>query len=44
VDRHFVVVSALAALVSENKIPATTVAEALEKYGIEADKAFPLKA
>jgi pyruvate dehydrogenase E1 component len=41
VDRHFVTVAALKALADENKIPSIKVAEAIEKYGIDPDKANP---
>jgi pyruvate dehydrogenase E1 component len=41
VDRHYVVVAALKALAEEGEIPAAKVAEALAKYGIDADKPAP---
>jgi pyruvate dehydrogenase E1 component len=44
VDRHFVAVSALKALADENKVPSTTVADALARYGIDPDKPNPVKA
>ncbi len=44
VNRHYVVVAALAALVDEGKMPATKVAEAIKKYGLKADKINPLYA
>jgi len=44
VDRHYVAVAALKALAEENKIPSRTVSEAIEKYGINPDKANPLYA
>ncbi len=44
VDRHYIVVAALRALAEEGKINATTVAEAIAKYGIKADKINPLHA
>ena len=44
VDRHFVVVSALKALADENKLPSTKIAEAIAKYGINAEKPSPARA
>jgi pyruvate dehydrogenase E1 component len=44
INRHYVVVAALKALADEGKVPAAKVAEAIEKYGIEADKINPLYA
>jgi pyruvate dehydrogenase E1 component len=44
VDRHYVVVAALKALAEEGSVPATKVAEAIAKYGIDADKINPLDA
>lgn len=44
VNRHYIVVAALRALADEGKINATTVAEAIKKYGIQADKVNPLYA
>jgi pyruvate dehydrogenase E1 component len=44
VDRFHVVVAALKALADEGTLPAVKVAEAIEKYGIDADKINPLKA
>ncbi|MCK9509817.1 MAG: pyruvate dehydrogenase (acetyl-transferring), homodimeric type [Pigmentiphaga sp.] len=41
VDRHFVVLSALRALVDEGKLPAKVLPEAIRKYGINPDKANP---
>ena len=38
VDRHYVVVAALKALADEGKLPAARVAEAMTRYGIDADK------
>ena len=43
VDRHFIAVSALKALADENKIPSTTVAEALARYRIDPKKPNPVK-
>ncbi|HET9821436.1 MAG TPA: pyruvate dehydrogenase (acetyl-transferring), homodimeric type [Burkholderiaceae bacterium] len=44
INRHYVVVAALKALADEGSIPATKVAEAIKKYGIDADKINPLYA
>ena len=44
VNRHYVVVAALKALADEGALPAAKVAEAIEKYGIDADKINPLYA
>ncbi|WP_027016080.1 pyruvate dehydrogenase (acetyl-transferring), homodimeric type [Comamonas composti] len=44
IDRHYIVVAALKALAEEGKINATTVAEAIAKYGIKTDKINPLHA
>jgi pyruvate dehydrogenase E1 component len=44
VNRHYVVVAALKALADEGTVPATKVAEAIKKYGINADKVNPLYA
>ena len=44
INRHFIVVSALKALAEDGVIPATTVSEAIKKYGIDAEKANPLYA
>jgi len=41
VDRHFVVVAALKSLADDGTIPMKTVAEAIKKYGIDAEKANP---
>jgi pyruvate dehydrogenase E1 component len=38
VDRFYVVVAALKALADEGKLPASRVAEAIARYGIDADK------
>ncbi len=43
-NRHYIVVAALKALSDEGKLPATKVAEAIAKYGINADKINPLYA
>lgn len=44
VNRHYIVVAALRGLADEGKINATTVAEAIKKYGINTDKINPLYA
>ena len=44
VNRHYIVVAALKALADEGTLPAAKVAEAIKKYGIDADKANPLYA
>jgi len=44
VNRHYVVVAALKALADEGKLPLAKVAEAIKKYGIDADKINPLYA
>ncbi|WP_022980095.1 pyruvate dehydrogenase (acetyl-transferring), homodimeric type [Ideonella sp. B508-1] len=44
VNRHYVVVAALKALADEGSVPATLVAEAIAKYGLNADKINPLYA
>ena len=41
VDRRFVVLSALSALVDEGALPRSTLVDAIAKYGIDADKANP---
>ncbi len=42
--RHYIVVAALKSLAEEGKLPVTKVAEAIAKYGIQADKINPLYA
>ena len=42
VNRHYVVVAALKALADEGTVPAKTVADAIKKYGIDAEKINPL--
>jgi pyruvate dehydrogenase E1 component len=42
VDRHFVTLAALHALVEEGTLPASTVQKALEKYGIDPNKPNPI--
>ncbi len=44
VNRHYIVVAALKALAEEGTVPAAKVAEAIAKYGIDADKINPLYA
>jgi pyruvate dehydrogenase E1 component len=44
VNRHYIVVAALKALADEGKLPLAKVAEAIRKYGIDADKTNPLYA
>jgi len=41
VDRHFVVLAALRALADDGALPAGKVGEAIEKYGIDVNKANP---
>jgi pyruvate dehydrogenase E1 component len=42
VDRHYVAVAALNALAEDGTIPRSKVAEAIKKYGVDADKPNPL--
>jgi pyruvate dehydrogenase E1 component len=44
INRHYIVVAALKALSEEGSLPAAKVAEAIAKYGIQADKINPLHA
>ena len=44
VDRHFVVLATLRALADEGSVPATKVAAAIKKYGINPNKANPAHA
>ncbi|MCW7537491.1 pyruvate dehydrogenase (acetyl-transferring), homodimeric type [Aquabacterium sp. A7-Y] len=44
VNRHYIVVAALKALAEDGTLPAAKVAEAIAKYGIQADKVNPLYA
>jgi pyruvate dehydrogenase E1 component len=44
INRHFIVIAALKSLADEGKLPLAKVAEAIAKYGIDADKANPLYA
>ncbi len=41
VDRHYVAVAALHSLAADGTIPAATVADAINRYGIDADKPNP---
>ena len=43
-NRHYIVVAALKALADEGKLPMERVAQAIAKYGIDADKINPLHA
>jgi pyruvate dehydrogenase E1 component len=44
INRHYIVVAALSALADEGAVPKAKVAEAISKYGIDADKINPLYA
>jgi pyruvate dehydrogenase E1 component len=44
INRHYIVVAALKALADDGKLPLARVAEAIQKYGIQADKVNPLYA
>jgi pyruvate dehydrogenase E1 component len=44
INRHYIVVAALKALSEEGTLPVAKVAEAIQKYGIQADKVNPLYA
>ena len=44
VNRHYIVVAALKALADDGTLPAAKVAEAIARYGINADKINPLYA
>jgi pyruvate dehydrogenase E1 component len=44
INRHYVAVAALKALADDGTVPAAKVAEAIAKYGIDADKINPLHA
>jgi pyruvate dehydrogenase E1 component len=44
INRHYIVVAALKALAEEGTLPMAKVAEAIKKYGINADKVNPLYA
>ena len=44
INRHYIVVAALKALSEQGSVPVAKVAEAIAKYGIQADKINPLYA
>ena len=44
INRHYIVVASLKALSEDGKLPVAKVAEAIAKYGIQADKTNPLYA
>jgi pyruvate dehydrogenase E1 component len=44
VNRHYIVVAALKTLAEEGAVPVARVAEAIARYGIDADKVNPLYA
>ena len=44
INRHYIVVAALKALSEEGTVPASKVAEAIQKYGINTEKVNPLYA
>ena len=44
INRHYIVVAALKTLADEGKLPLAKVAEAIRKYGLNADKINPLYA
>jgi pyruvate dehydrogenase E1 component len=44
IDRHFIVIAALKALGEDGTVPAAKAAQAIAKYGINADKVNPLYA
>jgi pyruvate dehydrogenase E1 component len=44
IDRHYIVVASLKALADEGSLPAAKAAEAIARYGIDADKLNPLHA
>ncbi len=44
VNRHYIVVAALKALAEEGAVPVAKVADAIRKYGLDADKVNPLHA
>jgi pyruvate dehydrogenase E1 component len=44
VNRHYIVVAALKGLAEEGAVPASRVAEAIRKYGVNTDKINPLYA
>jgi pyruvate dehydrogenase E1 component len=44
INRHYIVVAALKALSEQGELPAAKVLEAIQKYGLNADKSNPLYA
>jgi len=44
VNRHYIVLASLKALAEEGTVPVAKVAEAIARYGIQADKINPLYA
>jgi len=44
INRHYIVVAALKALSEDGTVPAATVAQAIQKYKLQADKINPLQA
>ncbi len=44
VDRHYVAVAALSALAADGAVPASAVADAISRYGIDPDKPDPARA
>ena len=44
INRHYIVVAALKALSEDGAVPAATVAQAIQKYKLQADKINPLHA
>ena len=42
VDRHYVVLAALKALADDGVLPAAKAAEAVRKYGLDADRPNPV--
>ena len=44
INRHYITVAALKGLADEGKLPMQKVADAIQKYGIDADKSNPLYA
>jgi len=43
VDRHYVAVAALSSLAAEGAVPASTVADAIARYGVDPDKPDPAR-
>jgi len=44
VNRHYIVVAALKALAEDGAVPASKVAEAIARYGLQVDRINPLYA